>query len=304
MLIALGVSSPSSARADEQSSTATAGDEQRADAIFGAAREAFKAEDFVGAAELFRRAFTLRPSANTKFNEAQSWRRGGRKARAADAYAEALALGGLDESLAEAGQRQLDKLVPELARVRLDGPAGARVSVAHVRDRALPIRLHLVPGRHRVEVVSVDGTRFSESLEVNAGAEHERRLRPPEPAVPGASAPDQGAPVTWILGWTALGIGAAGGIVAGALGARFSAVLDDYEASGLSDTALEDEALRLRLATNAVAFTSAALGLLGGTLIIVDLATSDGDDPTASNPKKPKVCVRVAPGGVFLHGSW
>ena len=36
MLIALGVSSPSSARADEQSSTATAGDEQRADAIFGA----------------------------------------------------------------------------------------------------------------------------------------------------------------------------------------------------------------------------------------------------------------------------
>ena len=73
------------------------------------------------------------------------------------------------------------------------------------------------------------------------------------------------------------------------------AVLDDYEASNYLDSELEDQALRLRAATNGVAFSSAALGLLGATLIIVENATE---------PPAPSVSAFVSPTGLSLRGRW
>jgi tetratricopeptide (TPR) repeat protein len=278
LLMALGTS----ARAEAKEPASPPGSE-RADAIFAAAREAFRASDFEGAAELFRRANALRPSANTKFNEAQSWRRAGREALAADAYVEALASEGLDAALDDAGARQLATLRAGLGQIAFSGAPDLRVTVAHAEDAGLPLRMHLTPGDHTVSLRASDGRVQQLAITIEAGsdrtmalaleaAEAPEALARPQPAEPASQA-------QWIAGWTALGVGVAGGVVAAILGARFSTVLDDYEATGFVDTALEDEALTLRAATNGVAFSAAIVGAAG----VVLLLTAPDDSPTTAS---------------------
>ncbi len=242
--------------------------EGRADTLFGEGTSAYQAGDFARAAKLFGEAHALDPSASKKFNEAQSLRRAGMLAIAAEAYEAALSLDGLSADDAALGKRKLSELRSQLGILIVEAPPGTTVSVAHVEQRKTPLRIYLEPGKHRLHTRSRSGVVSERLLEIVANGTERiamSKAAPPPPSRPRPEAPSQ---VQWPLGWSILGLGAAGGIAAAILGARFVSVLDDYEAGNFVDTELESEALSLRIATNVVAFASGIIGATGIVLII------------------------------------
>lgn len=279
-----------------------------ADVQFAAARRAYDAGDFERAARLFARAHELAPSANKKFNEAQSWRRAGDKPRAADAYAEAIRLGQLDAETADTCKKKLAELRADLGVLLVDAPAGTRVAVEHVDGVATQI--HLAPGDHQITLTPPGGATQTRTVLVVAGQVDRvalvagaargpqappRRAQPPLPRA-------RGTHPLWVAGWVLVGVGAAGGIAAAAVGARFWAVYGDYEESGergFEDASLEHEARDLQTMTNVLAFASAGAAALG----LVFVLTSPSAD---ADPKRASVSIDVDAIGpaVRLRATW
>ncbi len=251
-----------------------------ADVLFSRASEAYRRGDFEAAADLFGRAHALAPSANKRFNEAQSRRRAGQPARAADCYRDALTLG-LEGSNHDIAERKLADLEDDVGQVRILAPEGTEIEVAHLRGQA-PLTRHLAAGHYHVTLTFPGRVRAQRRIVVEPGqiTHLDVAVEPPPPTpVPSPALPPTSLGPQAITGITLMSLGGVGGIVASALGARFLGVLDDYEATDYVDTTLEDEALALRTATN-VAFAAGAV--LGAAGLIVFLTRPGEPTPAAS----------------------
>lgn len=273
-----------SARADEKPGSAPRAAEGTAPDARARARDKFleasaahERGEFDKAARLFEEAYRISPRGAVKFNAGISWDRSGDHARAADAYEAALDMGGLEEQEAVEARERLGALKRELGYLSVDEPVGSVVSVAHVEQVTVPVRLHVMPGSYHVKVES-GGRTAEEDVRVGAGEAVNVRLRlgepPPaalavpatKPLPPTTTHKEQPVPhtsnATTVWGWIGIGGGVALSGLAIFLGARALEEKHAFEHSGLTDVSAHDSAASLRTWTN-VAWGGAAVS--GGT---------------------------------------
>ncbi len=262
--------------------------ESRAAAADQEARAAFAEGEFKRAAERFEEANRLAPHAQLRYNAALAWQKAGANARAADGYEAALQQGGLDEQRAGKARTVLAALKQNLGYVKIPGPLGGTLSVAHLKRAPIPTQFHLTPGTHELSVERADGSGASKTIqvragevlnvEVEAGAATLGPTRPPTgrdtpptkdtPEKPAAS-PSQ---ATW--GWIALGSGVVLGGAAAYFGTQTLSASDDYEASNFTDADARDRGTRNRLITN-IALGGAVVAVGVGSYLLLTSGSSE-----------------------------
>ena len=135
-----------------------------------------------------RATFTLRfksiPTPNTKYNEGLAWGKAGKDAPEADALAEALSYGGLDDTITETATARLQQLKIRLGQVVVTKPLGAKISVAHASERSVPASVHLQPGAHELRIEHRDGSMDSRKITVVAAEETQVAFDAPDRRVP------------------------------------------------------------------------------------------------------------------------
>lgn len=285
------------------SMTALAASAQSAAALDKKARDAFAREDFSAAGDAFEEAYRLEPHPATKYNAALAWEKAKDLPRAADAYEAALGASGLDDERAEAARSRLTALKPQLAYVTVSAPIGGTVSVEHVVEAPIPVRFHLSPGEHTIEIRRASGRVTTQSLSLKAGTstplsqgdsdgaaplDAARASQSPavHPGPPPSRAEKSCSSCTW--GWVSIGAGA---VAAGAsvyFGLRTLSARDDFEASNRTDADAHDDAVSSRTLTN-VALGVAAVGVGVGVVLLLS-------SPSSEAPAT-RVQLRVGPGG-------
>lgn len=249
------------------------------------ARAAFRKKNYAEAAESFAAAFKLDPKGNTKFNEAQAWRKAGQDGPAADAFEEAVSFGGLGDRLKGRATEALEELRGELGRLVVKEPVGAQVTVAHAELRVIPARIHLEPGEYDVVVRFEDGRTDTQTVTMVAGETRdlifEVPLDPaPKPDPIGKGTSTEGGPNTGLVvaGWTCVGLGAGALIAMGALGGLTLSKVSQYDDTGNTDPELFDEATMLKTTTNVLLGVGGGLAAVGVTLLIIGYVdTEDGE---------------------------
>lgn len=271
---------------------------EQAAALDREARKAFEQEDFAQAAKKFADAYRVVPHPATLYNEAMAWDRGGQLARAADAYRRVLDEKGLDDARAQAAKDRLGALEHDLAVLRIQEPAGAKASVAHVQDALVPCVIHLTPGSHVVTVIRPNGETTRRTVEARAGQDVEFLIevappappepQPPQPPAPVEPAEEDGTTATW--GWVALGSAVAFSGAATYLGVQTLGARDDFESSDRLNADDRDRALRYRTWTNVAWGAAAVTGTVGVVLLL-----SSGEGKRDEAPST--ASVRLTPTG-------
>jgi tetratricopeptide (TPR) repeat protein len=229
----------------------------------------YRRKAFSEAAQAFLRAYRLEPSADAAFNAGLAWQLAGRSAWAATAYEVALARG-LDPSAERDARERLQKLAPEVGRIEVSAPDGAKVEAPPFVLDASHATFYLEPGKAKVTVTLRDGTRRIKRVAAEAGKtvlllveEPSATSRAPEPPTPPPTRESAAGPYA-TLGWVALGVAAAATGAAAYLGVKALGARDDYNASRHRDADARSRAEDLRTATNVawvVAGVSAGAGL-------------------------------------------
>ncbi|NUO55009.1 MAG: hypothetical protein HOV80_39730 [Polyangiaceae bacterium] len=260
----------------------------RARQLDSRARAAFEAGDPRGAAEAFHAANELVPNTATKYNEARAWEAASELPRAAEAFEAALqtaGAGALDEQRASDATKRLEALRAKLGRLRIKGPEGARVSIGHLENTALPVSPFVASGDVKLQITFANGTSEERSATVGAGETLVIDVAAPAEAAPvsvGAETPppDPGMHPATIAGAVLLSLGGASGIASAIFGVRTTEALDTYEASGYTDADARSATLTNKTVTNALLGTALATGAAG----IVCLAVGLTSEPSATEP--------------------
>jgi hypothetical protein len=278
--------------------------------LYNDARKAFKDDRFSEAAIGFEAASKLRPHAVALYTAAQAWELAGHKARAADAFARALATPQLDDTQAERARKRLAELEAELGSVVVSGEETTRVQLDDHSEVTAPARLHAEPGDHTLLIVRADGSSDrrqvsvgkGETIEVDAEAREEADEGEAEEVktVP-LSEPKQqpvrveaaaGPPLMRTLGFVGIGAGVAalgGGIL---LGLSAQDAEDTYKSAPTQATL--DHAEGLESKTNIMLVAGGVLTAVGVGLVI--FSARDGESPPGSAE------LGVGPGGVWAKG--
>lgn len=275
------------------SSTLAAADErvEEASGWFRQGEAAFRRGDARAAADAFEQAHRLVPHGATVYNAGLAWAAAGEKARAAQAFGEAIERGGLSDSQARDARKRLRELRSTLGMLRISGPAGASVDVAHVQGATAPVAVFLEPGTHRIEVSLADGQRLSRMHEVALGDDEVVIRSPTE--VSAISVEPSSSRRTF--GWVALG-GAA--VLSGAgvyLGLEALEARDQFNDSGQTDADAHDRAASMRLWTN-VAWAAAGASAITGIVLLSGAESDEGDGDTSQ--------LRVGTQGLVWSGTW
>jgi hypothetical protein len=167
--------------------------------LFRSASAAFARHDYREAAIDFEEAYRQAPHPATLFNAALAWEAASEPARAADAFAGALAEQGLDAEQTAQGRKKLDALEQQLGVIDVAGPAGAVVTLEHVRKGRMPASIHVAPGDHELLIEAPGGARKQTAVHVAAGERQRVRLdsEAPRPAAstPRVEPPRSGSPL-------------------------------------------------------------------------------------------------------------
>ncbi len=267
-------------------------DEEQASRLFRAGLEAFRADKYETAAQTFEAANDRIPSGAALFNAGRAWRQSGDVPRCLDAWERGLATRELTSEQETYVRRTMLELQGEAARLTIAGRG--RVTVSHVRDRALPAVTWVAPGAHTIRVVRNDAPVFETTVRVSGGAE--RQVTVPGPALlpaevtrvedgPSSGRKSHLSTIGWSL--TALAGGAA--IAGGITGALAVDARDDFLDSGRLDVAARDRASNLQTASN-VTWTVGACALVGGLGLLLGPLIFEGDaDDRPSVPAEPRV---------------
>ena len=295
-----------------------AADPAAAERLFVQASAAYRRGDFLVAAEAFEAAFREEPAGAALYNAGLSWQSAGEPGRAADAYARALEMDGLDPHDDADAKQRLSALERKLGVLELRGDAGTKVTVAHAKGRDVPTRIHLVPGSHELRVTMPDGQLRYETVRITAAEPTTVELAvtksgpeplpaaspvpttdiaPREPAPPEAEKPVPSSPLPAIGGVTlALGVGTA--VAAIALGVKALDARDEFNASGLTDVGLHDKAASLRTAANVCWVGTGVLATAGVVMLVVYAASEPPEDPVQPSTQ---AVVRLGPAGAWLE---
>jgi tetratricopeptide repeat protein/PEGA domain-containing protein len=163
--------------------------EREAKALFREATRLAETGDYAGAADLYRTAYARFPNPKILWNLAQVLERMGRKAEAADVYAEFIRQPGTEEAKRTEGTGLLAELDAQVGKLRIEVPQpGARV-VLDGREigTGTSFTVRVDPGSHSVVAERVGSPPAAATIDVPVGMERAVNLRPG--AVVGQAAP-------------------------------------------------------------------------------------------------------------------
>jgi hypothetical protein len=283
---------------------------------------AFERHDFVAGARSFEASFRAIPRASAIYNAALCWDAAGVRARAADAYATALAKTDLHGAEAEKAAGRLRELEEALGVVEVTAPEGAHVLVEDVNGPP-PLRVHVPPGRHEISVDLPTGQRQTYEVRVRAGEHAAVAASAPQSAsaaartgtaASGASAAEisasgrtgtaSGSDRVW--GWGLLGGGVAFAAAAVVLGAETMSSLSAFNASGDHDSVSHDRAVTLRTLTDISCGLAAALAGGGALLILWNRPPASRPTSSASAPSQASsaatATLGVGPAALWVAG--
>ncbi len=271
---------------------APAGADERVEEASGWFRQgeaAFRRGDSRVAAESFEQAHRLIPHGATVYNAGLAWAAAGERARAAQAFDEALERGGLSDNQAKDARKRLRELRPTLGRVRIAAPAGSSVNVAHLRGENAPVSVFLVPGTYQIEVTLEDGQSLSETRDVSLG-DQEVVIRPPQEDSERVAAPSSRRTYGWVAVGGAVALSSAGVY----LGIEALDARDQFNESGHTDADAHDRAASLRLWTN-VAWAAAGASAVTGIVLLMGSESDEGESTSQ---------LRLGAPGVVWSGRW
>jgi hypothetical protein len=276
---------------------------------YRAGADAYARGAYRAAAEMFEAAFREDPRAASIYNAGIAWEAGGDAARAADAYATALATRDLREPQRTDATERITALEKKLGRVDATGPSTARIAIAHAEGRALPAQVHLAPGSYSLHATYADGHAESRDVQVAAGQSVALDLTPlivappvvtppaaPSEPVPAPTEPSSSSSSLRTIGW----IGVGGAVVLSGLavysGLTTLSARDAFSGTGDTNQSDHDRAVSARMWTN-VAWTAA--GVVGATGVVLLLVA-----PSSRGSTGARASVVVGPGAVGVRGSF
>ncbi|MBW2526136.1 MAG: hypothetical protein JRI23_18285 [Deltaproteobacteria bacterium] len=293
------------------------GDVEEAAARFTQAERAYRRKEFRDAAEGFEASHQLAPHGAALYNAGMAWLEADERGRAADAFAGARKVGGMDERQDELCLAKLRDLRAVLGRVAIGAPRGSTVSLAHARGRDAPTLVHVEPGDYEVRVELPTGRQLDRLVHVEAGelrtiafdAPAEQAAAPVESS--DTSDTGEGPSALPVAGWVMVGTGVAAAAVAIGLGVAALDARDEFDASGYVDGDAHARADQLRTATNVCWVLAGVTAATGAVLLIVAYSGGDeGDEPqgTDDTDEEPddssSVALGLGLGSVWLTGTW
>lgn len=266
------------------------------------ARDAYKrgeekmaAGDFAGAADGYKEANDLIPSAQAQYKMSLAYDKAGKAAEALAGY-KAFLGGTVPEKMAEQ-KAAAEKRVGELGTATLKvttNPPGANVKIDGERSLdGAPMSVQVKPGKHKVEVSLADHEPASREIEVVAGATAEVSLdlkaapaaAPPPPvsasAAPVASSapppppPPPAEPRSKVPAYVVLGVGGAAAVVGAVFGMQALSAKSKYNDAPTTDRA--DKAEKNALIADMAFGVAVTLGVTGAVLLL-----------TSDKPAEPK----------------
>jgi hypothetical protein len=222
--------------------------------FFRAALAAYDRHEYRAAALAFEEAYRRVPRSAAMYNAGRSWEAAGESARAADAFATALASGEFDEHDAQVARERLQDLEPLLGRLDIVGPTTATVSLDGVDRGSLPRKLHVAPGAHRIEVHRSDGSVVVRAVEAKAGelvaitvGDVPAQAPPPPPLPVPLPTPERTLMPTW--GWVSLAATGVLGVAGAVTYVKFASDRSAFDTGGDHDASIHDNASAARTAT-------------------------------------------------------
>ncbi len=272
--------------------------------------QAFQGKRYSEAALHFEAAAAFRAHAVALYTAGLAWDNAARPERAADAYARALEVSGLDAKQTAMAKERLSQLEKTLGTVVVTSPEGWKVQLDTFTEVATPARLHASPGVHALTVraplkpierrdVSLESGRVlnlelkDEGFTREAPTETESKS---EAVAPPPSAPAPAVKPFWTntraagVGLAGLGLAALGGFVV--LGLSAEGARDAYNTAPTRESF--DHASSLETWTNVALISGAALFAGGVALFFFP----EKDAPRSG------VRASLRPGGATIMGSF
>jgi tetratricopeptide (TPR) repeat protein len=272
LLVVAALLAGTNARAQERASVAAQ--------LFEAAAAASIRGDHAAAATAFEQAYRLGPRGATIFNAALSWEAAGKRERAADAYAHALAHADLAADARERAEQRLTEFRPELGLLAIQAAPGLTVDIAHVTSAKAPVEVHVAPGSYKVVIHDAEGVLAERDVTLSKGERRGLDLRgeltPRVREAPTSPAPRrvESAVSTETAGYVVLGASALAAGAAVYLGLSALSARDEFVESGETDQDAHDRADRLRTFTNVAWIGAGVLAVTGGVLVLVSPSSS------------------------------
>lgn len=270
--------------------------------------QAFSHKRYSEAALHFEAAAAAKASAIALYTAGLAWDLASQPERAADAYARALDVTGLDPKQTSTATERLDTLEKSLGTLAVTAPEGWRVQLDGFTEVMAPARLHGAPGVRTLTVRAPDKPIQRHDVTLEAGRvatfdvtdEPERQIEvepvavvePPEPA-PLEPPREPFWSTLRVVGVGVAGVGVAALGAGAVLGVNANGAKDAYDAA--PSRAAFDHASALETWTN-VALVSGAVLAAGGVALIVL--------PLRSDSAGQRVEVGAAPGGLVVSGAF
>ena len=266
----------------------------------------FQAKRYSEAALHFESAATIRVSAVALYTAGLAWDLASKPERAADAYARALDLNGLDAKQTNTARDRIDKLERTLGSLNVTAPDGWRVQLDAFTEVLAPARLHASAGPHTLSVKAPGKPLERSDVALESGKTTPMKLEEKVETMLASSdrivektetnplLPRPAMRTFWItrrvVGMGLAGVGVGGLGAAFVLGTEANGAKDAYNA-GPTRSGF-DHASSMQTWTNAALVAGGAL-LVGGIVLVAIPASNDG-----------RVEVGLGPTGASLKGTF
>ena len=270
---------------------------------------AFQAKRFPEAALHFEAAAAFRVNAIALYTAGLAWDGAGRPERAADAYARALEVPGLDATQTKKARDRVEKLEGTLGVLAVTAPDGWKVQLDALTEAPTPARLHGQMGSHSLSVKPPGKPIESRSVTLSAGQVTklvlEEKAEPPpkpttdptptkpttDPTPPPAAKVERSYWITRrVIGVGVAGLGVAALGATAIFGIEANSAKDAYNAGPTREAF--DHASSLQTFTN-VALVAGGVLLVGGIVLVVVPDVNDG-----------RVEVGIGPNGARIGGTF
>jgi len=293
------------------------GDDDEARNRYNQGKAAMEAGRYREVALYFEATAKLRKHAAAPYAAAMAWDKAEEPSRAADNFARALEMPGLNKKTEKEAKQRLELLEQSLGTLLVTGPEDLVVQFEGSTEANPPARLHGAPGINTLLVARGDKIERRDVM-LKAGEQQELDVtepiaepEAPPPASASASASAEPPPpppvevstdsaqTRKIIGYSAMGAGVLSAGVAVTLGLKTMSARDDFEADPTRDN--YDRATGLRTWTNVAWAGAVVLGGVGAALVF--WPTDDKADANKGQ-ERAGVSLTPTPAGVQLRGTF
>lgn len=294
------------ARAEDDAQTA------EARRLYGEAKKLLSDKKYKDAALAFEAAGKLKANAVAYYTAAQAWELANEAARAADAYALALATPKLNDTQKQKSEERLGELRKELGTINVAGDEGTKVRVDDHMEVGVPAKLHATAGEHTLQVTRADGATDKRSVTFAAGktldvdADERPEPQPDAPKVKKVELAEskkvpvneaQKGPSAWkTVGFLSIGAGVAALGGGALLGLSAKDAEDTYKKQPTRETF--DHAKGLEQSTNIMLIAGGVL-TAGGIALVIWQSGKKEKPPTEAT-----VGLRLGPASLHAGGSF